>query len=152
MKKRRTAAEILVMAVLTCCLAAVGVYAAAAGTADDPLVTMSYLNSTFMDEIMAKVEQLADNQSTGDSFAVVTVSKGQTVQLSLGAEAMLRVGTAKCVASGSPGLVDTTAGSTLGGGSALQTNHLYMATIDGRGIQAASETVKVLVRGGYTIK
>ena len=31
-------------------------------------------------------------------------------------------------------------------------NHLYMMTIEGRGVKAGSGTVKVLVRGSYTIK
>lgn len=149
--KKRKFAEIAVILALTLCLTAVGVYAAAAGSESDPLITLSYLNTTFMDEIMAKVEQLAAGKGGSDSFTVVTVSKGQTIMLSLGAEAMLRVGSAGCVAASSPGLVDTTAATTLAGGSALLTNHLYMATVSDRGIRASSDTVKVLVRGSYSI-
>ena len=133
MRKRRFA-EIAVILALTLCLTAIGVYAAAAGSESDPLVTMSYLNTTFMDEIMAKVEQLAGGNGGSDSFSVVTISKSETIKLSLGAEAMLRVGSAKCVADSSPGLVDTTAATTLAGGGALLTNHLYMATVSERGI------------------
>ena len=150
MKKRRFA-EIAVLLVLTMLISAFGVFAAAAGSESDPLVTLSYLNTTFMDEIMAKVEQLAGGKGGSDSFTVVTVSKGQTVYLSLGAEVMLRVGSGKCVADSSPGLVDTTGATTLGGGSLLLTNHLYMATIADRGILATSDTVKLLVRGSYSV-
>lgn len=151
MKKRRFA-EIAVILVLTLCLTTFGVYAAAVGSESDPLVTMSYLNTTFMEEIMAKVEQLVGRNGGSDSFSLVTVSKGETIKLSLGAEAMLRIGSAKCVADSSPGLVDTTSATTLSGGSALLTNHLYMATVSQRGILAVGDTVKVLVRGAYTIR
>ena len=36
-------------------------------------------------------------------------------------------------------------------GGDLVTNHLYMMTIEGRGIQAGSGTTKLMVRGGYTL-
>ena len=64
---------------------------------------------------------------------------------------MLRIGSASCVAPSDPGLVDETTGSTLANGGALVQNHLYMMTIDGRGVRAAGGTVKVLARGSYTV-
>ena len=42
--------------------------------------------------------------------------------------------------------------TTLNDGGSLAVNHLYMATIEGRSVTADSDTVKVLVRGGYTIR
>ncbi len=39
-----------------------------------------------------------------------------------------------------------TAGTTLAGGGALTANHLYLATIEGRGVKA-STAVTLLVRG-----
>ena len=51
----------------------------------------------------------------------------------------------------SPGLVDMTAGTTLAGGGALTANHLYLATIEGRGVKA-STAVTLLVRGTYSIQ
>ena len=39
----------------------------------------------------------------------------------------------------------------LGNGGALAANHLYMMTIEGRGVKAGSDTTKLLVRGSYTI-
>ena len=36
-------------------------------------------------------------------------------------------------------------------GGALAANHLYMMTIEGRGVKAGSDTTKLLVRGSYTI-
>ena len=64
---------------------------------------------------------------------------------------LLRSGTATCVSDTSPGLVDMTAGTTLAGGGALTANHLYLATIEGRGVKA-STAVTLLVRGTYSIQ
>ena len=40
---------------------------------------------------------------------------------------------------------------TLNNGSALVQNHLYMMTIEGRGVRATAATTKLLVRGSYTV-
>ena len=134
--------------------------AAEAGSSDDPLVTLSYLNETFMDSIMSRVdEKIAQRNSQGqagagtaaDTFTVVTLSNGQTLTGGIGCEVMLRVGTAVCVSPSSPGLIDESAAATRNNSGALATNHLYMMTIEGRGVRATSGTVKLLVRGSYTI-
>ena len=64
---------------------------------------------------------------------------------------MLRVGSASCASPSSPGLIDSTDGSTLEGGRALVKNHLYLVTIKDNGIQATANNTKVLIRGTYTI-
>ena len=161
------------------------VAAGTAGSEADPLVTLSYLNETFMTQLLGKVDEklaardkelsdklaaqvaqdtkeLADQygggtssgdaSSTVDAFAVVTLSNGQTLRGEIGCEVMLRVGTASCVAASSPGLIDETDGTTLGGGKGLVKNHLYMMTVDDRGVKATAATVKLLVRGGYEIR
>jgi hypothetical protein len=85
-----------------------------------------------------------------DTMKLVEVPSGKTVTLELGSEALLRIGSATCVASGTPGLIDMTAGSDLSGGSALVTNHLYLCTVENRGFKATS-AVKIFIRGGYKI-
>lgn len=181
MKKNHWLARLAGLMLVSYTLLVVGVMAAGtAGTQSDPLVTLSYLNDTFMDQLLGKVDekldardkelsdklaaQLAadtkspdkrgggDASGTGDVFTVVTLSNGQTLLCDVGCEVMLRVGTASCVASSTPGLVDETGGTTVNNGAALVTNHLYMATIDERGVKATAATVKLLVRGGYTIE
>jgi hypothetical protein len=87
----------------------------------------------------------------GESFVVVTLSKGQILTGGIGCEVMLRVGEAVCTADSAPGLIDETDASTLNSGNSLVRNHLYMMTIEGRGVKANSDTVKVLVRGSYTV-
>lgn len=87
----------------------------------------------------------------GSVYAVVTVPTGQTLLGDIGCEVMLRVGSAVCVSDNEPGLIDMTEGGTLSSESELVKNHLYMMTIDGRGVRAVTET-KLLVRGTYVIQ
>ena len=159
--------------------------AGGAGSESDPLVTLSYLNETFLQQVLGKVdEQLeqrdkalsdkldeqvrkdaaalaeqygADIPRTGDSgklntFTVITLTSNETLYGEIGCEVMLRVGTANCVSPSSPGLIDETDASILENGRALTKNHLYMMTIDERGVKATAATTKLLVRGGYTIR
>ena len=151
---------------LVSALAAAGVsMAVEPGSASDPLVTLSYLNETFLGQVMAGVDQkIAARNSrllqqsgggTGNAssaeFTVVTLTKGQTLTGDIGCEVMLRIGSASCVSPSNPGLIDETSGTTLNNGGALSANHLYMMTIEGRGVKAGSDTTKVLVRGSYTV-
>lgn len=155
MKKNRWILRAVVLLAITGVLSVT--VSATAGSSQDPLVTLSYLNETFMDSIMERVDQkiAARGGGTGSSdaasFAVVTLSQGQTLTGGIGCEVMLRVGTAVCVSPSSPGLIDETTAGTLNNGGALAQNHLYMMTIEGRGVKATAATTKLLVRGSYTI-
>ena len=150
---------------LVSCLAMSGVsLAVEPGSATDPLVTLSYLNDVFLGQIMTKVDQKITARNSqllqqsggaggisGVEFAVVTISKGQILTGDIGCEVMLRVGTASCVSPSNPGLIDETTAASLNNGGALAANHLYMMTIEGRGVKAGSDTTKLLVRGSYTV-
>lgn len=138
--------------------------AAEAGSPQDPLVTLSYLNETFMNTIMARVDEkiaartgqlggqmTGVGSSTAAVFTVVTLSNGQSLTGDIGCEVMLRVGTAVCAAPSAPGLIDETTAGTLNNGGALVQNHLYMMTIENRAVRATAATTKLLVRGSYTI-
>lgn len=158
---------ILRLAALTLisCIAMTGVsLAVEPGSAGDPLVTLSYLNETFLGQIMTQVDQklaarnsqIAQQAGIGGTvsaveFTVVTLTKGQVLTGDIGCEVMLRIGTATCVSPSSPGLIDETTASALNNGGALSANHLYMMTIEGRGVLAGSDTTKLLVRGTYTV-
>ena len=135
--------------------------AAEAGSSGDPLVTLSYLNDTFFNNIMQRVDQkIAERtgqalpggtSSSAASFVVVTLNEGQTLTGGIGCEVMLRVGSAVCVSPSDPGLIDEPTAATLANGGALVQNHLYMMTIEGRGVRATAATTKLLVRGAYTV-
>ena len=162
-------------------LTALCVGAAVAGNGDetDPLVTLSYLEQTVIPDVLAQVETSADvrqtqleqelegqiaaykqemealTESTGSegsaSYTLVTLSKEQTMYLDVGCELMLRVGTAKVNANTSPALIDISTGGSINNGTSLTKNHLYMATIADRTLTPTADTVKLLVRGGYSV-
>ena len=164
-KKNRWFLRAVVLLVLSGILSTTVSLAAEAGSEGDPLVTLSYLNDTFLNTILTKVDQkiaarnsqiaqeLGGQSASGTAltFTVVTLSKGQVLTGDIGCEVMLRVGTASCVSPSSPGLIDESSASALNNGGALVQNHLYMMTIEGRGVQATAATTKLLVRGTYTI-
>ena len=168
MKKNRWYLRMAAMLALSLVLSCTVSLAAEAGSSQDPLVTLSYLNDTFLGQILEKVDaKIAQRNSqivqqlggqttsggttTASTFTVVTLSSGQVLTGDIGCEVMLRVGTATCVAPSSPGLIDESAATTLAGGAALVQNHLYMMTVEGRGVKATAATTKLLVRGSYTI-
>lgn len=148
--------------------------ALAAGDQDDPLVTLSYLNQTAIPQIVEQVEdrtaqrqeeleesfrtQLSQYQQGGQGggsasagYTLVTLAQGQGMRLEVGCEVLLRVGSASVQADSSPALIDLSTGGTVNSGASLEKNHLYMSTIEGRTLSADAATVKVLVRGGYTV-
>lgn len=162
------------------CLTVGAAVAAGEGTQADPLITLSYLNQTAIPAVLeqvdgkaqayqeelagkldqaiqqytAEMEELVGDESAQQhaaTYTVVTLQKDQQLNMDIGCEVMLRIGTAQCVSASNPGLINTTSGSTLNNGSALEVNHLYMATIAGRSIKATANVTKVLVCGAYTI-
>ena len=154
--KNKKLITILSIALAVVIIAGVSAYAATSfGTSADPLITLSYLEKTLTPQLLEQFGDeleaaLAANGGT-DTYSVVTLTNGQTLTGAVGCEIMLRIGSASVSASDSPGLVDTTDASSLNNGSALKANHLYMVTIAGNGIKATAATVKVIVRGSYTI-
>ena len=165
MRRNKWLIRVLVVLLLSSLLSMTVTVASGVGTDDDPLVTLSYLNDIFMEEVLDHVDDKIDERNrdiakelgsqsgsaSADTFTVVTLMNGQTLTGDIGCEVLLRVGTAICVAPSAPGLIDETTAGTLAGGGALVQNHLYMMTIEGRGVLATADTTKLLVRGGYTI-
>ena len=173
MKQKLIISLVVIAAILL--ISGASILAATPGTTQDPVVTLSYLTNIFRPAVMNDVRtaeqemvqrfetRIAELESriqaggtgqttvgTADRFHVVTLSRNQTLTSSVGTEIMLRVGTADAVGT-APALVNYTTGATLSSGSGLTTNHMYLVTIEGNGIRATAETVRVLVRGVYTI-
>lgn len=160
---------------LSAALLGSGAALAAGGGQNDPLVTLSYLNQTAIPQVVKQVEDkvaarqkeleqaLADqiNQykqqggqgggAVNATYTLVTMSSGQVMSLDVGCEVLLRVGSAEVRADSSPALIDLSSGGTVNTGASLTKNHLYMSTIEGRTITASASTVKLLVRGGYSV-
>ncbi len=112
--------------------------------------TSGSYSEDLIDEIAARAAKMASSGSA-ESWQVVKVPSGKTLSGRVGCQVMLRIGGAVCVSSGSTGLIDTSDGTVLGPGGALKTNHLYMVTIDGRGLKASGDAT-VLVKGSYSIQ
>lgn len=156
-----------------------GAALAAGGDQNDPLVTLSYLEQTALPGVVQEVEtkstarqaelekaladqiaqykqevsELAASSSTDSaSYTLVILTSGQTMSLEVGCEVLLRVGTVKVNANTNPALIDVSTGGTVNGGASLTKNHLYMATISDRTLTPTAATVKLLVRGGYSVK
>lgn len=174
MKEHKWTIRLAAAGLVVCTMA--GVALAAQGGESDPLVTLSYLTDTFTPSILEQVDEKVEEreaslkkslQSVADEYAedvkgaggsgesspvyeVVTLSKGQKLTAGTSCEILLRSGTATCVSDSAPGLVDMTGGGTLANGGALTANHLYLATIAGRGVKA-STAVTLMVRGDYSV-
>ena len=152
-------------------LGAAAALAAGGGSQSDPLVTLSYLTQTVQPDILRQVEERANTRQadlmtqfehrldqlqggTGGSaaYTLVTLSSGDRLELEVGCELMLRVGSAAVNSATEPALIDMTTGGTLANAGSLVQNHLYMATIPDRTVTASAGTVKLLVRGGYSIR
>ncbi len=163
---------------LTALCLGTGAALAAGGDKSDPLVTLSYLNETALPQVVKQVEESTSKRQAEleDSFALqinqyllqggqtgqggggasagytlVTMTSGQTLHLNVGCEVLLRVGSASVQSQDNPALIDLSDGGTVNSGASLVKNHLYMSTIEGRAITAGAGTVKLLVRGGYTL-
>ena len=167
------------LAIIIGALFAFGIAAAAAGgygSSSDPLITLSYITDTFMPEmdktisstvedktselsakLDATIEELeskyneASKASAASTYTVISMSSGQKLIGVKGCEVMLRIGKAYCTAPASPGLIDTSTAGILENGGYLVKNHMYMITIDGRGIKADGD-IMIIVRGDYTVE
>jgi len=179
MKRKLAIGAAVLAAVILISGASALTYAFTPGTQADPFITLSYLREVFRPQIMNEVRNIEQQMtqrfnarvneleaqlqagggaggggqpatSTADRFHVVTLRRGQTLNCSVGAEIMLRVGTATGRGS-APALVNYTSGSTLSAGTALTPNNMYLVTIEGNGVTATADTVRILVRGTYQI-
>ena len=87
-----------------------------------------------------------------NGFVVISMKKGQILELGGGSEVILRSGAATAISGESGTLVDVSAGKDLNHGVAVPVQHLVIAPKgDGRGFKITADAW-LIVRGGYTIK
>ena len=116
-------AAVLAGAVLFCSGMTVGAATGEPGSASDPLITKSYLE--------------AQLKNAGGGYECITLSKGDALSLSQGAQVVLYSGTAKIKGT----LLDTTAGSLAEAGKTAEKYHAYLAPADGSGFTAVTTCV-----------
>jgi len=114
---------VLAGTVLFCSGMTVGAATGEPGSADDPLITRSYLE-----------QQLA---GAGGGYECITLKKGETLFLEQGAQVVLYTGTAAVEGS----LIDTTGGSLVSAGTKVQKYHSYLAPADESGFTAEGTCV-----------
>ncbi|MDR6720270.1 hypothetical protein [Paenibacillus sp. 2003] len=158
---------------------AIGAGTSQPGTADDPVVTKSYVDQQIQKALGGGTSTGSGNSSgnnngstgTGNSggdtslpplvsgaseaVEIVTVKPGQQLIGKSGAEFIVRSGKAVIVSEGTNGVADLTDGIDLTNGQAAPTNHLLSFPRDGRGItvlEGNKYSLTVMVRGGYTLK
>lgn len=146
-------------------LAAAASFALPDASADDPLVSLSYLTGSYRAGLLSDVDvavAAAKKQLSADFTAQATallnpestppdavqnnyetldLSGGQTTAVTAGGELLLISGQASAAAAG---LVDATAGTPVAKGTALTENHLYVASADSS-VQSG-ESCRLLVK------
>lgn len=148
------------------------------GTADDPVVTKSYVDQQIQKALQGggvttpvatatpsvttqpsatttPVATVAPSQNASNESVIVDVKPGQTLIASAGAEFIVRAGKAVIYSQDSNGVADLTDGKDLTNGLAAPSNHLLSFPRDGRGIAVQDGqklSLVVMVRGGYTLR
>ncbi|RCX19097.1 hypothetical protein DFP94_105113 [Fontibacillus phaseoli] len=139
------------------------------GTADDPVVTKSYVDQAIQQAIKGggttttpttptNPTTPSTNEGSGsssDAVSIVDVKPGQILIASAGAEFVVRSGKAVIYSQDSNGVADLTDGKDITNGGAVANNHLLSFPRDGRGIQVQEGNkynLTVMVRGGYKIQ
>ncbi|WP_270406784.1 hypothetical protein [Paenibacillus timonensis] len=133
------------------------------GTADDPVVTKSYVDQAIQQAIGGGGGSTAPSMpSTGSSgsspsdagIQIVEVKPGKILIAAAGAEFIVRSGKAVIYSADSNGVADLTDGKDIPNGGAVANNHLLSFPREGRGIQVQEgdiHNLTVMVRGGYQI-
>lgn len=152
-----------------------------AGSAEDPLVTKSYLEQRLQGKIPASTppaspsasgtslteeqikawiqQEMSKSPSTGTSAAaapltVIELKPNQTLFAGAGSEFIVRSGRAVVVSTDGNGVPDVTAGEDLANGALIEHNHLLVFPREGRGIKPDSKNagdIFVMVRGTYLL-
>lgn len=137
------------------------------GTADDPVVTKSYVDQAIQQAIKGGGTSTtpttpttpSTNEGSGgssdDGITIVEVKPGQTLMASAGAEFIVRAGKAVIYSGDANGVADLTDGKDITNGGAVANNHLLSFPREGRGIKVQEGNkynLTVMVRGGYTVK
>jgi len=151
--------------------------AASPGSAEDPLVSKSYVDEQIKKALSGSSEELGEEQieaiakevvsemlantdysgNNGNAvvykeaaaYVPVNVAAGSVVLGHEGTEMILRSGNAQAFVPGTDGIVNATTGAELQDGAFVEKNNvLIIPRFDGRGVLAESDCW-LLIRGGY---
>ena len=145
-----------------------------AGTADDPLVTLSYITEVLKPELKQEIyQELYDSlkadlfngtglvmpgNSTSSAYTVVCLVRGQKLNALDACEIILSSGTADCFVTSQEnlnqgiGLRDCTTGEEITNQMQIPARHyVIIPRGDGRGALVTSDVAYFMVRGAYEI-
>lgn len=147
-----------------CVLLAAGVWALAAGDAEDPLASLSYLEGTFSRTVERKVDRaldasdvaLLERLETGElteaaaTWQETRLKEGDTLRGVTGTNVLLLAGGAQ-VTYASGAVVDVTTGTVVPSGTALSVDHRYITAEDtSAAFVVTSRTAVVDYQGQYS--
>lgn len=133
------------------------------GSADDPIITRSYLeerlagltgttSASISEEMLNFIIKEVTAAMQAPSYVPVNVQNGQVLLGDEGTEIILRGGSGTAH-TGVDGLVDMTTGDELLNGDVVSLNHLLIVPrTDGRGVRVNSDEAWFIVRGGFRIE
>ncbi|WP_223065975.1 hypothetical protein [Paenibacillus caui] len=132
------------------------------GSADDPVVTKSYVDQQIQQALGGAKATPPTSSSpeeatvpSNNKVEVVTVKPGEKLMAAAGAEFIVRVGKGVVYSSDSNGVADLTDGLDILNGKPVGNNHLLSFPREGRGIMVEDgnkNNLTVMVRGGYRIE
>lgn len=152
---------VLTAAALALALSAGAASADNVGGQSDPLVTKSYVDSVYKNDVLAgPLEYLSDtimaldyklSQSAGNKsgVSVKAAAKNGVVRLADGSGLVLLSGSGK-LSEGYGTLIDLTAGSTVPVGGALAANHRYLAAGSTMSVISLAEPSRLALYGSTT--
>ncbi len=124
------------------------------GSADDPLITLSYVNDVLIPQIKSYVDTHSGLQAaiSNGVYNVVNVSKGQIIVGGQSCHMIMRTGSGSAIAGVGGGIADVTGGTDLKTGTPIPLNHeLIFPLDDGRGIKMETDAI-VMVKGIYSVR
>ncbi len=156
----RSALALLTALILLGGAAAAGVYAGSAGTDQDPLVTLSYVEKRIQEVLNTVTAQIAELKKQGGTastaaspgFVVVQAEKGSFVYFGGSTEFVVRGGKATAITTlAALHAARRIRGRDLGMGQIVPDNHhILVPRDDGRGLSIQDTTI-LLVKGAYTV-
>ena len=125
-----------------------GIAIGAAGTDEDPLISLSYIENV----LMPYIDEATSSEDPG--FVVVELEAGHSLVAYSGSEIILRSGEGliSIPKNASGGFTDVTKGADISNGDMAEANHLLICPrSDGRKIKANTK-VYLMVRGNYEVE
>jgi len=142
------------------------IYAADPGSADDPLITLSYFTEKFeefkkdfkdefkeeiKEELLEEEEETTEPDLSVAMFKLINLKEGSTLICSEGAEFIIRTGKMEAIASATGGLSDVTTGTNIDNGVLVPYNqHIIIPRHDGRGLNVTTGGA-LMIKGNYTV-